>query len=275
MERYRFLAISLPLIAAAVSAQAPFSLQTESALFMEYVNNYYLPVVGTIIVLFLVFSALRRFVRKGSGAIDFGVSLFGGLLAVALVVTGIVCIAAAAALAWGSATRDMTFAWADQWAVPLSEEILAFLINTAGPIFNADSLQSIILGILILGGGILVLVGIFVFMKLPRASFYEILKPSGTTTFREVMTRGQEPLAPTVTFKVIDRLTNAASPDVKVVLKHKEGGKVYTRYTDFNGEVVFQKIDGLYSQYYAYVEGDEERKRYWVIRTAIGAESVT
>jgi len=271
MERYRFLAISIPLLAAAVSVQAPFSLQTGSALFMEYVYDYYLPVLGGIIVLFLVFSALRRFIRKGSGAIDFGVSLFGALLAVTLVVTGIVFIAAAGALAWGAATSNRGFAGADQWAEPLSSVIQTYV----EPVFDESSLQSVVLGVLILGGGILVLAGIFVFMKLPKASFYEILKPSGTTTFREVMTRGQEPLAPTVTFKVIDRLTNAASPDVKVVLKHKEGGKVYTRYTDFNGEVIFQKIDGLYSQYYAYVEGDEERKRYWVIRTAIGAESVT
>jgi len=278
MERYRFLALSLPLLAAAAAAQVT-SLGTESAWFMEYATSYYLPVVGGILLIFLVFAVLNRFTRRRYSAIDFMTTISGMVFALILMVTGLVFFAAASVLSWGSATGDMTFGGAKDWAIPLSNQVQVLIqpvLDTIfGPIDYTPYLQNILLGVFLIGGAILIIIGVLIIWKLPKRSLYEIITPDGTTTFKEVMKRGQEPLAPTVTFKVIDRLTNQPSPDVKVILKHKEGAKVYNRYTDFNGEVVFQKIDGLYSQYYAYVEGDEERKRYWVIRTAIGAESVT
>jgi len=283
MERYRFLALFLPIMAAAASAQTPFSMQTESAQLMGYIYDYYLPALGGIFLLFILFSGINlvlRKIRKRSGLVEFGASVFGVLLALILVLTGIVFLAAFGALAWGIGTRDINFAAAPDWAIPIADQIQSLitplLSSIYGPDSYADYLTTWILGMFLAGGGLIVIAGILLLVKLPKSSFYEIISPGGgATTFKEVMTRGREPLAPTVTFKVIDRNTNQASADVKVILKHKEGAKVYTRYTDFNGEVVFQKIDGLYSQYYAYVEGDEERKRYWVIRTAIGAESVT
>ncbi len=279
MERYRFLALPLPLMAAVASAQAPFSLQTESARLMGFIFDSYLPILVGILLLFIFSSILNRILRRRFGVIDFVATVFGIILALVLIATGLVFLTAASVLAWGSAIGDMSFAGADGWAIPIADEIQYLIQPLLGMIFGSIDytvyLQNILLGVLLVGGGILLIIGILLLVKLPKGSFYEIIKPGGTTTFKEVMTRGREPLAPTVTFKVIDRLTNQASPDVKVVLKHKEGAKVYTRYTDFNGEVAFQKIDGLFSQYYAYVEGDEERKRYWVIRTAIGAESVT
>jgi hypothetical protein len=278
MERYRFLALSLPLVAAAVSAQETFSLETESVLFMNFVFEFYLPVLGGLLLLFVLFHGLNRLLRRRVGAIEFVATVSGIILALVLTATGLVFLAATGVLAWGSAIGDMTFAGADGWAVPVANQIQYLLQPLIDSIFGSIDdilLQNILLGVLLLGGVILVLIGILLLWKLPKSTFYEIIKSGGATTFKEVMTRGREPLAPTVTFKVIDRLTNLASPDVKVILKHKEGAKLYTRYTDFNGEVAFQKIDGLFSQYYAYVEGDEERKRYWVIRTAIGAESVT
>ena len=282
MERYRFLALFLPIMAAAASAQAPFSMQTESAQIMGFIHDLFLPVLGGIFLLFLLLSGINLVLRrigKRSGLIEFGATVSGVLLALLLVLTGIVFLVAFGVLAWGIGTRDISFAAAPDWAIPIADEIqniITPLLSTLyGPEYYEDYLATWILGLFLLGGGLIVIAGIVLLWKLPKGSFYEIIKPSGTTTFKEVMTRGQEPLAPTVTFKVIDRNTNQASADVKVILKHKEGAKVYTRYTDFNGEVVFQKIDGLFSQYYAYVDGDEERKRYWVIRTAIGAESVT
>ena len=233
----------------------------------------------------VLFWGLNRVLKRRYRAVEFLATAFGAILALALLVTGFVFLAAVSVLAWGTATRNLGYLGADQWAVPLASQIQYFIQPLLDTVFGpqgapastdyAPFLQNILLGILLLGGLILVFIGGFLLWKLPKRSFYEIIKPGPATTFSEVMKRGREPLAPTVTFKVVDRMTNQASPDVKVVLKHKEGSKVYTRYTDFNGEVIFQKIDGLYSQYYAYVEGDEERKRYWVIRTAIGAESMT
>ena len=280
MERYRFLALPLPLVAVVASAQAPFSMQTESVQLMGYVYEYYLPVLWGIFLIFILSSVLNRILKRRFGVIEFVATVFGIILALALIATGLVFLAAVSVLAWGTAINDISFAGADGWAVPIADEIQYLIKPLLDMIFGSIDytiyLQNILLGVLLVGGGIITILGILLLVKLPKGSFYQIIKPgAGTTTFREVMTRGREPLAPTVTFKVIDRLTNQASADVKVILKHKEGAKVYTRYTDFNGEVAFQKIDGLFSQYYAYVEGDEERKRYWVIRTAIGAESVT
>jgi hypothetical protein len=279
MERYRFLPFSLPLLGVAASAQEAYSLETEGARILGYISDWFLPFLACLIVIFLIFTAVNRFLRKRYGILEFGATVSGGLLAIVLMVTGLAFIAAFAVLAWATAVRDISFASAELWAVPIAdviqEAITPFLIMAFGSETYLDYAQPVILAILLLGGGILIIAGFFLMLKIPKAPIYEIIKPGGSTTFKEVMTRGHEPLAPTVTFKVIDRLTNQPSADVKVVLKHKEGAKVYTRYTDFNGEVIFQKIDGLYSQYYAFVEGDDERKRYWVIRTAIGAESVT
>ena len=282
MEHYRFLAFSLPFIPVAAAAQETSTLGSESAWLMGLASSYYLPVVGGILLLFVAASLANRATRRRYSSVEFLATISGLALGIILILTGLVFWAAASVLAWGTATRDLSYGAAEDWAVPLSNEIQYFiqpaLDMVAGPPDSSPLgpyMQNILLGAFLIGGGILIVVGILLLWKLPKSSFYEIVTPGKTTTFREVMKRGQEPLAPTVTFKVIDRLTNQPSPDVKVILKHKEGAKVYNRYTDFNGEVVFQKIDGLYSQYYAYVEGDEERKRYWVIRTAIGAESVT
>ncbi|MDD1671171.1 MAG: hypothetical protein LUQ67_07700 [Methanomicrobiales archaeon] len=279
MERYRFLPLILPLLAVLASAQETSSLPPEGVTFLDFVYMYYLPVLGVLILVFLIFLAANRFLRRRYSAVEFVAAGSGILLALLLVVTGIVLLAATWVLAWGSAIGDMGYGAAGEWAVPLSDEIQYYiqpaLDMVSGSVDYYPYLENILLGVLLIGGVLVIAIGILLIWKLPKTSFYEIIKPSGATTFKEVMTRGREPLTPTVTFKVIDRLTNEPSPDVKVILKHKEGAKVYNRYTDFNGEVVFQKIDGLYSQYYAYVEGDEERKRYWVIRTAIGAETVT
>ena len=279
MERYRLLAFSLPLLGAAASAQEAYSLETEAARIFGYIADWFLPVLALLALFFLLFTLLNRVLPRRYGVLELGATVTGGLLAIVLILTGFAFLAAFGTLGWATAIGDISFAGAEDWAVPIAEEIRYYLTpvidSLFGPEPDPEALQPFLLGILLVGGGILILLGFFLLLKLPKSSLYEIIKPGGSTTFKEVMTRGQEPLAPTVTFKVIDRLTNQPSADVKVLLKHKEGAKVYTRYTDFNGEVIFQKIDGLYSQYYAYVEGDEERKRYWVIRTAIGAESVT
>ncbi len=253
MERYRFLALFLPIMAAAASAQTPFSMQTESAQLMGYIYDYYLPVLGGILLLFLVLSGLHRILRRRFGFIEFWATVFGVIFSLVLIVTGFVFLAATSVLAWGTAINDMSFAGADGWAIPVADGVYSLIHPSLDMIFGpgafTDILENFLLGLLLVAGGLLIVFGIVLLRKLPKGSFYEIVRPGpGTTTFKEVTKRGQEPLAPTVTFKVIDRLTNQPSADVKVLLKHKEGAKMYTRYTDFNGEVVFQKIDGLYSQ---------------------------
>jgi hypothetical protein len=282
MERYRFLALLVPLMITVTSAPTPSAEAYAASDFFSsaYIQDYYLPVFGGILLAFLVFTLLNRLLKRKFSAIEFVATFFGIVLAFLLIVAGFVFLAAVSVLAWATAIKDITYMGAGVWAVPLAgwvQSVLQPLLDMIfGSIDYTTYLMNLLLGVLLIGGGVLAILGVVLLMKLPKGAFYGIIKPGmGGLIIKEVMKRGTEPLAPTVTFKVIDRLTNQPSPDVKVILKHKEGAKVYNRYTDFNGEVVFQKIDGLFSQYYAFVEGDEERKRYWVIRTAIGAESVT
>jgi hypothetical protein len=282
MERYRFLALLVPLMITVTSAPTPSAEESVASDFFSsaYIQNYYLPVFGGVLLVFLVFTLINRLLKRRFSIIEFVATFFGIVLAFALIVAGFVFLAAVSVLAWATAIKDISYMGAGKWAVPLAgwvQSLVQPLLDMVfGSIDYTTYLMNILLGVLLIGGGILVVLGVVLLVKLPKGTFYGIIKPGiGGLIIKEVMKRGTEPLAPTVTFKVIDRMSNQASPDVKVILKHKEGAKVYTRYTDFNGEVVFQKIDGLFSQYYAYVEGDEDRKKYWVIRTAIGAESVT
>jgi hypothetical protein len=75
-----------------------------------------------------------------------------------------------------------------------------------------------------------------------------------------------EPLNPTLTFKVLDREKDDPVMDVKVILKQLNGTRYYTKYTDFNGEVTFNDIQGYGSEYFAYVEDDDKREKFRVLR---------
>ena len=169
-----------------------------------------------------------------------------------------------------------------EWALEMMYPFFQWILDVALPVtqilpFGVSQL-SLILFVLGIGGLALFLLGLYLLITTREALFYTkkgTPTKSRFTTFREVLTRGTEPLNPTVSFRVMDKDTREPSPDVKVILRAKEGEGVYSKYTDFNGEVVFQKIEGTYSTYYAFVEGDEDRSKYRVIRTSIGAGSET
>jgi hypothetical protein len=166
------------------------------------------------------------------------------------------------------------FEWILYELTPLFEGILQISDPVVSLIPFGLSSRTLILFVLIIGGIGLFLVGFYILINTRSGLFYTrkgTPTRSRFTSFREVMTRGTEPLNPTVSFRVVDKDTGESTPDVKVVLRAKEGGSVYQKYTDFNGEVAFQKIQGTFSTYYAFVEGDEERSKYRVIRTSVGA----
>ncbi|MDD1660192.1 MAG: hypothetical protein LUQ62_03205 [Methanomicrobiales archaeon] len=169
-----------------------------------------------------------------------------------------------------------------EWALEMMYPFFQWILDVALPVTQilpfGGSQLSLILFVLGIGGLALFLLGLYLLITTREALFYTkkgTPTKSRFTTFREVLTRGTEPLNPTVSFRVMDKDTREPSPDVKVILRAKEGEGVYSKYTDFNGEVVFQKIEGTYSTYYAFVEGDEDRSKYRVIRTSIGAGSET
>ncbi len=134
---------------------------------------------------------------------------------------------------------------------------------------------SVPLGIIVIGGGgvALFLLGIYIIVLLQGNPFLNpkgIPTKSGSPSKYELDERELEPMNPTLTFKVLDREKDEAVMDVKVILKQMNGTRYYTKYTDFNGEVVFKGIQGYGSEYFAYVEGDEKREQYRVLRKKSG-----
>lgn len=95
----------------------------------------------------------------------------------------------------------------------------------------------------------------------------EVAMPTGSGAVKkDAADRPEEPLNPVLSFRVEDRRSMEPSADVKVVLRHKDGVRFHTKYTDFNGEVTFTNVEGFGSEYYAYVDGDINRQDYRVIR---------
>jgi hypothetical protein len=135
--------------------------------------------------------------------------------------------------------------------------------------------QSVTVGIIVIGcGGVaLFLLGVYIIVFVQGNPF---LNPMGTPTKSgspskyELNERELEPLNPTLTFKVLDREKDEVVMDVKVILKQMNGTRYYTKYTDFNGEVVFKDIQGYGSEYFAYVEGDDKREKFRVLRKKSG-----
>jgi hypothetical protein len=130
---------------------------------------------------------------------------------------------------------------------------------------------NITLGIIIAGGtGLLMfLIGFYLIILIHGTKFIDT---RGMPTISGAISKGQdtkeelEPLNPTLTFRVIRRDDDKPAPDVKVVLKQRQGIKFHIKFTDFNGEVKFTNIEGYAYDYYAYVEGDENRQVFRVLQ---------
>jgi hypothetical protein len=127
-------------------------------------------------------------------------------------------------------------------------------------------------GIVSIGGGglALFLLGVFAIVRLygnPLLNPQGVPTRTGSTSKYEQDARYElEPLNPTLTFKVLDREKDDPVKDVKVILKQMNGTRYYTKYTDFDGEVTFRDIQGYGSEYFAYVEDDDKREKYRVLR---------
>ncbi len=136
---------------------------------------------------------------------------------------------------------------------------------------------SVTIGVLVLGasGFLSLLVGLYILVMLrgnPLIDHHGMPDHSGIAP--AVLVGGEdEPINPNVTFRVVSRDTGEPGIDVKLILQEREGSRIYEKYTDFNGEVTFQKIAGFASDYYAHVEGDESRAKFRVYRSRISSDS--
>ena len=156
-------------------------------------------------------------------------------------------------------------------------------ITTQMPIFawtfylNVYYFGSVTIGTLVLGasGFFSLLLGLYILVMLrgnPLVDQHGM--PDHSRIASEVLIGGEdEPINPNVTFRVLSRDTGEPAIDVKLILQERDGSRIYEKYTDFNGEVTFQKIAGFASDYYAHAEGDESRARFRVYRSRISSES--
>ncbi|QSZ67694.1 hypothetical protein RJ40_09330 [Methanofollis aquaemaris] len=159
---------------------------------------------------------------------------------------------------------DITlFAWT--W------DFLAYLITDMIPAAIGVVIPSMTIALLILGaaGVLIFLLGAMLIVRYGGEEiFSEVATPTGSgKNVQGGVDKISEPLNPILSFKVDIRRTDEPAADMKVVLRHRNGLNVRSKYTDFNGEVSFTNVEGFGSDYYAYVEGDENREIYRVIRT--------
>ncbi|MDT8356994.1 MAG: hypothetical protein RQ758_00660 [Methanomicrobiaceae archaeon] len=82
---------------------------------------------------------------------------------------------------------------------------------------------------------------------------------SGATEKTATPAEEDAPLNPVLQYRVITREEGKPAPDVKVILKERGGIRFHAKYTDFDGYVTFEGVEGYSHDHYAYVEGDEDR----------------
>jgi hypothetical protein len=131
--------------------------------------------------------------------------------------------------------------------------------------------DDIVFGIIISGatGALLFLVGLYILILLhgnPLSNTRGMPSVSGAIPKGIDAENEIEPLNPTLTFRVVGREGGKTGADVKVILRQREGIGFHTKFTNFNGEVQFQNIEGYATDFYAYVEGDEKREIFKVIQ---------
>jgi len=268
--------VLLPLLIGVAAAADDTVSPSPLPFFQDYFTLF---ILGVIVLCLFVVIVARVF--KGSDeqlSRFFVVKALGTALGLVCIAIGSVFLVSAVLILITILGQTYIFEWALYEMTPLFEWILEVTSPVVSLLPFGLSTRTLILVFLVVGGFLLFFLGLYLLITTGEALFYT---KKGTPTksrftgFREVLTRGTEPLNPTVTFRVVDKDTGEPAPDVKVMLRGKEGQRLYSKYTDFNGEVVFQKIEGTYSAYYAFVEGDEDRSKYRVIRTSIGAGSET
>lgn len=131
--------------------------------------------------------------------------------------------------------------------------------------------EDIVFGVILTGssGLLFFLIGFYTLILLHGNPLSErSAMPTGSgatikgTEFHETLT----PTNPNLRFKVVKKENGKPVPDVKVVLKKREGITFHTKFTDFNGEVRFENVEGYAYDWQAFVEGDENRELFRVMQ---------
>jgi hypothetical protein len=248
---HRWILSVLPLfLAGPVSAQEELPSGVLTSL------DYGIIAIGGILFLILFFVGLNQIFRHSGTEIQGSSLLFalGMLFAYLCIAAGSLLVISSILILIAIGAQVSIFNW------------LVQILNTYFPWGGVS------VGILSMAGGglALFLLGLFAVVQLYGNPFLNPLgvpTRSGSPSKYEKDDRNElEPLNPTLTFKVLDREKDDPVMDVKVILKQMNGTRYYTKYTDFDGEVTFHDIQGYGSEYFAYVEEDEKREKFRVLR---------
>lgn len=261
MHRYGIAPLLLATLVSAVSA-----LNTTAAMVTPTFSSedLYTLFIGGIIYLNLFAVFLAHILRKGghvtnSPPIVKGTAIIIGITAVAIGSVFIVFTAMVLLAEFGGVTL---FSW--------TEDFFAYFLSDIVPAYTGAPAISMTAGLLVTAaaGFIAFLLGsILLVRNTGEATFAKVAMPTASgSVVQEEPDRPDEPLNPVLSFRVENRRTRDPAPDIKVILRQREGMRFHTKFTDFNGEVTFANVEGYGSEYYAYVEGDENRTVYRVIR---------
>jgi hypothetical protein len=261
MYRYGIASILLATLVSAVSALNTTATMVTPTFSSE---DLYTLFIGGIIYLNLFVVFLAHILKRG-GSVTQSPPIVRGtaiLIGIATVAIGSVLVVFTAMVLLAEFGGITLFSW--------TEDFFAYFLSDVVPAYTGAPALSMTAGLLIAAaaGFIAFLLGsVLLVRNTEDGGFGKVAMPTASgSVVQEEADRPEEPLNPVLSFRVEQRRTQEPAPDVKVILKQREGMRFHTKFTDFNGEVVFTNVEGYGSEYYAYVDGDENRTVYRVIR---------
>jgi len=213
--------------------------------------------IGLLYLCSLIVIIQRIFRRERSVTPRSGIfARFGAFLAFLLIVIGSILIISFVLILIALAGKITIFYW-----------LIALVSNYTNSLPTGIIVIGAHTGIIVMGaiGIVIFIFGLYSFISLRGNPLYSGRGTSKLGQLREKeheIRAGPELSNLVVTYKVLDKNDDSPVPDVRVVLKKINGEGHFTKFTDFNGEVTFTTIQGYISDYYAHVEGDEERQKY-------------
>jgi hypothetical protein len=222
----------------------------------DYFVIFIAAVIYINIFLVVLYRIFKRTEEKKSSFVV--INIIGTIIAFAFISAGYIQVIFSSLVIVAITTNMPMFVWAYYFLIYYFSSVTTGLV-----IVGASGLASL-------------LIGIYILIMLRGNPFIDpsgMPGKSGTVHALELGGNGEEPTNPNITFRAVLKESDEPAIDVKLILQQRDGSKIYEKYTDFNGEVTFQKIAGYASDYYAFVEGDEGRSRYRVIRSRVSSAS--
>ncbi|HDR73674.1 MAG TPA: hypothetical protein ENN85_07155 [Methanoculleus sp.] len=218
-------------------------------------HDYFNIFVAALIILNVFFVLLYKISRRQSPKKEISrfVHLVVSLLAFLLIAIGSVLVIIVALV-----------------LITISTDITAF--SSAFDFFTYFFTEgSTVFGIILAGssGLLLFLIGYYMLILLhgnPLTDTTAMPTGSGAVSKGTDLQKTITPTNPNLRFKVVKKDTGKPVPDVKVILKKREGITFHTKFTDFNGEVRFENVEGHAYDWQAFVEGDETREMFRVMQ---------